>query len=100
VLLLGNKSDLISESSKPEVTDEEIDAFVTEHSFFAHFICSAKSGENIKAACNHLVMQIAENNKQEMHEPDAAKDPEESQTQNVKLEKQETAKPEGGGCCG
>jgi len=102
VLLLGNKDDLISESAQPEVTDEEIEHFVKLHKFYAHFKCSAKTGHNIKTACHHLVLQIAENNKTERaKEEDSEKEPEPDKgaSQTVSLDDQQTAKAEGGGGC-
>jgi len=100
VLLLGNKSDLISETAQPEVTDEEIEQFVKLHKFYAHFKCSAKNGHNIKTACHHLVLQIAENQKE------IAVDPEKEQSEDkpsapVVLGGESPKKAEGsGGCCG
>jgi len=100
VLLLGNKSDLISETAQPEVTDEEIEEFVKLHKFYAHFKCSAKNGHNIKTACHHLVLQIAENQKE------IAVDPEKEQSEDkpsapVVLGGESPKKAEGsGGCCG
>jgi len=104
VLLLGNKDDLASESQHPEVTDEEIEKFVKDHGFFAHFKCSAKTGHNIKQACNHLVMQIAENNKTEKAaEDDAEKVEPDGQGDGhevLKLEdKSKAVDPPSGGCC-
>jgi len=99
VLLLGNKSDLISETAQPEVTDEEIEDFVKLHKFYAHFKCSAKNGHNIKTACHHLVLQIAENQKE------IAVDPEKEQSEDkpsapVVLGGESPKKGEGGsGCC-
>jgi small GTP-binding protein len=101
VLLLGNKSDLISETAQPEVTDEEIEDFVKLHKFYAHFKCSAKNGHNIKTACHHLVLQIAENQKEI-----SAVDPKEDVTDDkpsapVVLGGESPKKSEGGsGCCG
>jgi len=103
VLLLGNKCDLASESQVPEVTDEEIEKFVRDHGFFAHFKCSAKTGDNIKQACNQLVMQIAENNKIEREKEDDRVDPEPRKSV---VDLREDPKPpadqqaSGGGCCG
>jgi len=102
VLLLGNKDDLISESAQPEVTDEEIEHFVKLHKFYAHFKCSAKTGHNIKTACHHLVLQIAENNKTERaKEEDSEKEPEPDKggNQTVSLDEQQTTRSEGGGGC-
>jgi len=102
VLLLGNKDDLISESAQPEVTDVEIEHFVKLHKFYAHFKCSAKTGHNIKTACHHLVLQIAENNKLEKaKEEDGEKEPENDKGpgQSVSLDEPQTTKAEGGGGC-
>jgi len=102
VLLLGNKSDLVSETQLPEVNDEEIEHFVKLHKFYAHFKCSAKTGQNIKTACHHLVLQIAENNKIEKVERD---DPDKEITEpitspTVDLGDTGVAKKSEGGCCG
>jgi len=104
VLLLGNKDDLASEQQQPEVSDEEIEKFVKDHGFFAHFKVSAKTGHNIKSACNHLVMQIAENNKHENPDVDKGEGaPGEQQGQGAVSVGPENAKPPadsgGGGCC-
>jgi Ras-related protein Rab-32 len=104
VLLLGNKDDLASEQQNPEVSDEEIEKFVKEHGFFAHFKCSAKTGHNIKQACNHLVMQIAENNKTEKaKEEENEKDAQEEKEQGAVSLGADASKPQqqsSGGCCG
>jgi predicted GTPase len=104
VLLLVNKDDLASEQQNPEVSDEEIEKFVKEHGFFAHFKCSAKTGHNIKQACNHLVMQIAENNKTEkIKEEENEKDAQEEKEQGAVSLGADASKPQqqsGGGCCG
>jgi len=102
VLLLGNKDDLISETSQPEVTDEEIEHFVKLHKFFAHFKCSAKTGHNIKTACHNLVLQIAENNKinDKPVDPDKETDSDRGGGQSVSLDEPQPARTESsGGCC-
>jgi len=104
VLLLGNKDDLISESAQPEVTDEEIEHFVKLHKFYAHFKCSAKTGHNIKTACHHLVLQIAENNKLEkVKEDETDKDHGEhekpGQTVSLDSEQQQRTESSSSGCC-
>jgi len=65
VLLLGNKVDLVEENQTPKVSDEEIQQMMKDHKFYAAYKCSAKSSENIKKACRHLVSQIVKNNELE-----------------------------------
>eukprot|EP00456_Euglypha_rotunda_P060643 TRINITY_DN5075_c0_g1_i22.p1 TRINITY_DN5075_c0_g1~~TRINITY_DN5075_c0_g1_i22.p1 ORF type:complete len:165 (+),score=27.94 TRINITY_DN5075_c0_g1_i22:222-716(+) len=101
VLLLGNKSDLISETAQPEVTDEEIEDFVKLHKFYAHFKCSAKNGHNIKTACHHLVLQIAENAKDITSDVTEKEQSDDKPSAPVVLDGEGGKKPEGsGGCCG
>lgn len=101
VLLLGNKSDLISETAQPEVTDEEIEAFVKQHKFYAHFKCSAKNGHNIKTACHHLVLQIAQNQTDITVDPDKGEQSEDKPSAPVQLGSGESTSKAagGGGCC-
>jgi len=100
VLLLGNKSDLISETAQPEVTDEEIEEFVKLHKFYAHFKCSAKNGHNIKTACHHLVLQIAENQKEIAVDPEKEQSEDKPSGTPVVLGGESPKKAEGsGGCC-
>jgi small GTP-binding protein len=92
VLLLGNKCDKISESTQPEVTQQQIDAFVAEHKFEYHYQVSAKTGENVEEACNRLVSTIAQNNKAQIASPESV-DP-----NTVRIDN--SAPPsEEGGCC-
>ena len=47
VLLLGNKADLLEEPNSnysAAVSNSEVEHFVRENNFYAHFICSAKTG--------------------------------------------------------
>ena len=96
VLLLGNKMDLCEEEAAA-VSDEEIEAFKTEHSFFAASKCSAKTGDNIKNACVNLVNKIAENNSAESAK--AALVPPEPAQETVRLAPYDGAKAEKSGCC-
>jgi len=66
VLLLGNKSDLLDEGMKPCILKEDLDSFISTNQFYAHFLCSAKTGVNVKEACTHLVAKIHSNNQSEM----------------------------------
>jgi len=97
VLLLGNKCDLIDEDKQPAMTDEEIKAFASENNFFAHYKCSAKSGENIISACDALVSQIGKNNKSQM----TAAEPEpENAAPVIDLSlPADNASADSGGCC-
>jgi len=64
VLLLGNKSDLIEDKTKQAaISDEQIEAFARQHNFFASYKVSAKTGANIREACQALVSKIVQNNK-------------------------------------
>jgi len=63
VILLANKCDLISETQKPSITSEQIQQFCQQHDFIASFEVSAKTGANIKEACQLLVDRIVLNNK-------------------------------------
>jgi len=92
---------LISETAQPEVTDEEIEEFVKLHKFYAHFKCSAKNGHNIKTACHHLVLQIAENAKDITTDTIDKEQLEDKPTAPVVLGGESPKKSEGGsGCCG
>ena len=66
VLLLGNKSDLLDEGHTACIPTAALDNFLSEQSFYAHFLCSAKTGVNVKEACTHLVAKIHSNNQSEM----------------------------------
>jgi len=74
VLLLANKSDLVSEGSSPAVSDTDMDALCKEHQFFSAYKCSAKTGENIKEACSALVSQIVKNNRRELERAEQEKE--------------------------
>ena len=62
VLLLGNKSDLLDEGHTPCIPTADLDNFLAHNSFYAHYLCSAKTGHNVKEACTHLVARIHHNN--------------------------------------
>lgn len=113
VLLLGNKCDLAEEGQAPAVTDEEIALFARQHDFFAHFKCSAKTGENVSVACHHLVIRVAEN---EIKEKDLAERKDSQQAASaafgagtrapsaaaapvVKLDNPSAPPAKSGGCC-
>jgi len=87
VLLLGNKCDMEAEGQTPCASDSEIDEFVREHKFYAHFKCSAKTGENIVAGCTHLVNRIAENTlrEQEVEKESKASESASSTSQTIKV---------------
>jgi len=63
VILLANKCDLMTDSQQPAVTSEQIQEFCQQNEFFATFMVSAKSGQNIREACQTLINQIVENHK-------------------------------------
>jgi len=121
VLLLGNKDDLLEEKNgdgrQPDpqdpsakrsgaipVSDEEIQRFVKEHNFFAHFKCSAKTGHNIRQACANLVSVIAENSRTERPRDETlTTKPGDATTESkiVQLSSDpRTSGKEPGGCCG
>jgi len=66
VLLLGNKCDLLDEGHQPCIPTQDLDNFLNANSFYAHYLCSAKTGVNVKEACIHLVARIHANNQTEM----------------------------------
>ena len=65
VLLLGNKSDLLDEGHTACIPTADLDNFLAANSFYAHFLCSAKTGANVREACTHLVAKIHTNNQAE-----------------------------------
>jgi small GTP-binding protein len=71
VLLLGNKSDLLTgeQAQPPCVSADELRAFVAQHDFFASAECSAATGHNVKESCINLVTKIHQNNQTEMTTP-------------------------------
>ena len=69
VLLLGNKSDLLDEGHTPCIPTADLDNFLAHNSFYAHYLCSAKTGHNVKEACTHLVARIHHNNQAQMTAP-------------------------------
>jgi len=72
VILLANKCDLIAEK-KPSITSEQIQQFCQQNDFIASFEVSAKTGANIKEACQLLVDRIVQNNKKlKKDEPNSA----------------------------
>jgi len=105
VLLLANKSDLISEGSTAAVSDGEMDNLCKEHQFFAAYKCSAKTGENIKEACSALVTQIVKNNKKELEKAEQEKESRRSESVSdrpaIKLEGSDSNTPAAAptGCC-
>ena len=72
VLLLGNKSDLLDEGHTPCIPTADLDNFLAHNSFYAHYLCSAKTGHNVKEACTHLVARIHHNNQTQMTPPGEA----------------------------
>jgi len=104
VLLLGNKCDMVSEGQTPCASDGEIEEFVKEHKFFAHYKCSAKTGENIVAACTELVNRIAQDTLREQQAEkesrDASSAPTESTTKTIKVgQEPEQGDKKKEGCC-
>lgn len=85
----------------PKVTDDEIQQMVKEHKFFAAYKCSAKSGENIKKACRHLVTQIVKNNETERRKAEE-KEMEEGAGDDrapIQLTGNDGGAEKSGGCC-
>ena len=103
VLLLGNKSDLLDEGHTPCIPTAALDNFLSEQSFYAHFLCSAKTGVNVKEACTHLVAKIHSNNQSEMSaaaEGDGGKGPEPATVQApIKLSEAGNTPEPKAGCC-
>ena len=58
--------DLLDEGHTPCIPTAALDNFLSENAFYAHFLCSAKTGANVKEACTHLVAKIHSNNQSEM----------------------------------
>ena len=104
VLLLGNKSDLLDEGHTACIPTSALDNFLSENSFYAHFLCSAKTGHHVKEACTHLVAKIHSNNHSEMQsaqEVDAGKGGESAAAQQAPIKLAEagnTPEPKAG-CC-
>jgi len=99
VLLLGNKVDLVEENQTPKVSDEEIQQMMKEHKFFAAYKCSAKSSENIKKACRHLVSQIVKNNELERKKAEEKEMEEGNEDDSNNTIKLDTPSGSSGGCC-
>jgi len=112
VLLLGNKADLLEEPNSPytaAVSNSEVEHFVRENNFYAHFICSAKTGLNVKESCTHLVAKIHSNNQAEILAAEKEKELEQQQQQQqisqpIKLSENNNNnnnnnKDASGGCC-
>jgi len=74
VILLANKSDLVAEGSEPAITSDQIQEFCQQHGFAASFQVSAKTGSNIKDACQALVNSIVANHKR-LKQPPKKDDP-------------------------
>jgi len=102
VLLLGNKCDLLDEGATPCIPTADLDNFLSANSFYAHYLCSAKTGVNVKDACTHLVAKIHSNNLTEMisAENDATNTVTQSHQQPIKLaaDTQQKQEPKAG-CC-
>lgn len=97
VLLLANKVDLVADGEEePCCTDEELQERVQQHSFFEAHKVSAKTGENVKQACNRLITKVSENNIKEMEIQQ--KKPPEPDLNTVAL-KNNNKPPEDSGCC-
>lgn len=116
VLLLGNKCDLLEDgSAEAAVRSEEVEHFVRENHFYAHFLCSAKTGINVKESCTHLVAKIHSNNQAEAMAQEAEREKENAQAAGaaaaagmngnaggngtVKLGGNENNNESSGGCC-
>lgn len=104
VLLLGNKADLLSETVQPCIPTSDLEDFLSANAFYAHYLCSAKTGSNVKEACTHLVAKIHQNNQTEAVSAEA--DHQSSVTQNqandqpIKLHDGSKPTPEPkAGCC-
>jgi len=101
VLLLGNKSDLLDEGMQPCIPPEDLDSFLSTNQFYAHFLCSAKTGVNVKEACTHLVAKIHANNQSEMitAENENANAAAQNHEQTVTLAGTEARQEPKAGCC-
>lgn len=99
VLLLANKVDLAEEGKGQSVSDEEIMAHAKTHGFYGWFKCSAKTGENIKPACLHLVEQVAKNSITESSIAEKQKKAAEAEKPKLDLTQNQPAANSGGGCC-
>jgi GTPase SAR1 family protein len=120
VLLLGNKADLLEEPNSAytaAVSNAEVEQFVKENNFYAHYICSAKTGLNVKEACTHLVAKIHSNNQAEILAAEKEKELQQqsansipnnnnhnnsgNNAQNIKLgeENNNDSSESSGGCC-
>lgn len=97
VMLLANKVDLVKNGEEEACcTDEELQERVQAGNFFQVHKVSAKTGENVKQACNQLITKVSENNVKEMElkkKKAAAPEP-----KSVTLD-QKRDQPNDSGCC-
>lgn len=96
VLLLANKIDLVTDGEEQACcSDEELQSRVIEHSFFEAHKVSAKTGENVKKACNRLITKVSENNirEAELQQKKPVEEP-----KNIALDNNQS-QPEDSGCC-
>lgn len=67
---------------------------------FCRYKCSAKSGENIKKACRHLVSQIVKNNAEERKKAEVQALEEGAGADNsIRLDNSSGPSEKSGGCC-
>ena len=101
VILLGNKSDLLSGDSPATacVTDEEVQTLVQEHGFFRYYPCSALEGTGIAGPIEELAQEITRRMALEADGTGSSADfyhQQHTTAAPVDVKKQEPAQ---GGCC-